>query len=235
MRSPNVVTNRPGEVRRVEQALLLVLVEQALGGHQLADVDPVERPAMRGGRRPQLVLRLRQADEQAPLARRRAGPQELRGDRRLAGARAALEQEDPPPRQAAAQHVVQAGDAGRRFHIRHGYRRELPAPVERPASGLAGVDRFEDCMSVPELQLGRALQQRIRPRVRCIRAVRADRAVGRRPVLRWPPACESSKVMQRWRFPSPGARCPIRDMPHDAAPPDMGWIARIRLRAAGRL
>ena len=49
------------EIGRIEQALLLILVEQAFRRDQLEDVDPVERPAVRGGAGAQLVLGFGQA------------------------------------------------------------------------------------------------------------------------------------------------------------------------------
>ena len=60
------------EVGRIEQALLLVLVEQAFRRHQLVDgVGLGERPAVGGGAFAQLRLGFRQGDVQAALARRR--------------------------------------------------------------------------------------------------------------------------------------------------------------------
>ena len=109
------------QVRRVEQALLLLLVEEALGGQELDDVQAVERPAVRGGRRAQLGLRLRQREVERPLARPRAGDEELERDRGLARAGRAFEQEQPPALEPAAQHVVEARD------VEGGVRRKVQA------------------------------------------------------------------------------------------------------------
>ena len=60
------------EVGRIEQALLLLLVEQALRRHQLVDVIRRRGPAVRLGALAQLLLGLGQGDVEAALARLRA-------------------------------------------------------------------------------------------------------------------------------------------------------------------
>ena len=65
---------------------------------------------MRRGAVAKFVLGFRQGDVERALARRRAGHQELRGDRRLAGAGTALEQEQPAASQPADSDVVEALD-----------------------------------------------------------------------------------------------------------------------------
>ena len=61
----------------------------------------------------QLLGRLRQRDVETALAAFGAGDEEAQRERRLAGARRALEQVDAVARQAAAQDRVEAVDAGR--------------------------------------------------------------------------------------------------------------------------
>jgi hypothetical protein len=65
---------------------------------------------MRAGGLIQLLGRLRQADVQAALAAARPLQQELQGDCGLAGAGVALQQVQAIAREAAAEHVVEAGD-----------------------------------------------------------------------------------------------------------------------------
>ena len=97
----------------MEHRVLLVRIERAFGRRQLADLDPVERPAVRGGDRAQLFLGLRQRDVEHRLARLRARQQELQRQRRLAGAGHAFDQEQASAGETAAQDVVEPGDAGR--------------------------------------------------------------------------------------------------------------------------
>jgi hypothetical protein len=99
------------QVGGIKQALLLVVVEQAFRRHQLENLDPVQRPAVRRGAHPQFVLGLGQGDVERALPGRRPGHQELGGDRRLAGPRASLEQEQAPVRQPAGGDIVQPDHA----------------------------------------------------------------------------------------------------------------------------
>jgi hypothetical protein len=99
------------QVGRIEQALLLLLVQQALGRDQLEDVHPVQRPAVRGGRGHQLLLRLRQRDVEGALAQGRARQQELQRGGGLARPGASLEQIDAVARQPAPEDGVQPGHA----------------------------------------------------------------------------------------------------------------------------
>ena len=67
------------EVGRVQECLLLIGREQALGWHQLEDFDViVERPPMGGGACPKLWLGLRQGDVEALLALFRSLQQEAK-------------------------------------------------------------------------------------------------------------------------------------------------------------
>jgi hypothetical protein len=110
------------EVRRIEQALLLILVEQVFGGDQLEDFDiVVECPAMRSRGLTKLGLGLRQGDVEPLLALLRASEQELRGDGRLAGAGAALDEIEALPAQAAGEHVVQPAHSNADLKLVHGY------------------------------------------------------------------------------------------------------------------
>ena len=91
------------EVRRIEQALVLLRIEHAVRRHQLEDFDRrVDLPAVRAGAVAQFVLGLGQRDIDPALAGLGAGEQELQGDGGLAGARAALEQMHPVAGPAAA-------------------------------------------------------------------------------------------------------------------------------------
>jgi hypothetical protein len=76
------VQHRPRGLRelhlgRVEQGVLGVGLEALLGGLQLADGDAVERPAVRGGDVPQLLLGLGEGGVDARLAFPRPGEKEL--------------------------------------------------------------------------------------------------------------------------------------------------------------
>jgi len=62
---------------------------------------------MRRGAVAKLGFVFRQADIETPLATCRALDQELGGDRRLAGSRAAFEQEKPAPSQSTAGDIVE--------------------------------------------------------------------------------------------------------------------------------
>jgi hypothetical protein len=75
---------------------MLIGIEHALRRYQLENLDlRPDRPAMRPRAVTQLVLGLSEADIDAGFARFGAGEQELQRDRRLAGARAALQQVQP--------------------------------------------------------------------------------------------------------------------------------------------
>src|SRR5262245_13836650 len=73
---------------------------------------------------PEFLLGFRQADIDAPLRRRRAGHQELQGDRCLASAGTAFQKVQPMSRKSAFQHIVQPGNAGAgaREQLIHGQR-----------------------------------------------------------------------------------------------------------------
>ncbi len=100
------------EVGGVEQALLLTLLEQALGRHEFENRDlVVEVPAVGGGVVAQLLFGFREGDVEAGLAGFSALEQELQRDRGLARPRVTLEQVEAVAGEAAAQDVVEAGDA----------------------------------------------------------------------------------------------------------------------------
>ncbi len=99
------------KVGRIEQALLLVLVEQALRRDQFEHLEGLRKaPAVRHSARAQFFLCFGQGYIKHALTIARAIEQELRGDRRLAGAGAAFEQEQPPMRKAACKDFVQPCD-----------------------------------------------------------------------------------------------------------------------------
>src|SRR5207253_3689125 len=101
------------EVGRIEEALLLVLVEEAFGRDQLEHRQRVvELPPMRQSADAKLLLGFRQRDVEARLSRRGPREKELRRDRRLAGAGAAFDQIDASALQAARQDIVETGHAG---------------------------------------------------------------------------------------------------------------------------
>ena len=90
------------EIGRIEQALLLLGIEQALGRQQLEYDDPlVQRPAVRGRALPQFPFGFGQRDVEALLAGLCALHQELQRDRRLSGPGVTLDQEHMLPRESA--------------------------------------------------------------------------------------------------------------------------------------
>jgi hypothetical protein len=101
-------------LRRVVHRDLLFAAKLLLVGHQLGELDAVERPTVRGGACGQLFTRLRQRDVEAALTGARTSQQVLQRHRRLAGARVAFDQIDAPGDVAAVQNLVQAGHAGGR-------------------------------------------------------------------------------------------------------------------------
>src|SRR3954451_19875280 len=105
------------EIGGIKQALLLVFVEQAFGWHQFEYIDAVEHPAVRGRSLAQLILGFGDRDVEGLLSRRRAGKQELRRNRGLAGARAALDEKEAPALKAAGGDIVQPSHSGGRSSI----------------------------------------------------------------------------------------------------------------------
>ena len=99
-------------LRRVEHRVLLVRPQAVLRRDQLADRDPVERPAVRVGHLAKLLLGLRERHVQDRLAAAGALQQELQRQRGLAGAGHAFDEVQPMRREAAAQNVVETLDAG---------------------------------------------------------------------------------------------------------------------------
>ena len=99
------------KVGGVEQALLLLLVEQVLGRDQFKDFDSGQIPGVRRRAGPVLGLGLRQGDVERALAAGGACDQPLGRHRRLASARVALQHEQPPPREAPGGDVVQPRNA----------------------------------------------------------------------------------------------------------------------------
>ena len=90
------------EVGRIEQALLLLGIQQAFRRQQFEHLDAVvQRPAMRGGAVAQFALGFGQRDVKAFFAGLRAFEQELQRNGGLAGAGRAFEQEQMPARKSA--------------------------------------------------------------------------------------------------------------------------------------
>ncbi len=107
----HLIEDHPGgltqlQIGGIEQALLLLLVEQALGRDQFADLDPVQVPAVGLRRAAQLGLGLGQGDVEAFLAERRAVEQEAHRRGRLTGARTSLQEVDAVALQASHQDIV---------------------------------------------------------------------------------------------------------------------------------
>ncbi len=95
---------------RVEHRLSAFAGRLGLGRHQLEDVDPLERPAMRFRGGAKLVGGLGQGDVERLLARLASGKQELQAERRLARAGSAFDEMDAVPDEAAAKNVVEIRD-----------------------------------------------------------------------------------------------------------------------------
>ncbi len=111
----HLIEDHPGglaqlQVRGIEQALLLLLIEQAFRRRQFEDLHPGQVPAVGQGGGAQLRLGFRQGDVEAGLALRGACAQEAHGGCGLAGSGAAFEQIDPLALEATHQDVVEAGD-----------------------------------------------------------------------------------------------------------------------------
>ena len=95
------------QVRRIEQRLLLLGIEQAFGRRQFEDLELlVYFPIMRIGRQPQLGFGFRQRHVEAFLAARMAFEQKLQRHRGLTGARTPLEQVEMPASQTTHEDIV---------------------------------------------------------------------------------------------------------------------------------
>jgi hypothetical protein len=104
------------EVRRIEQALLLFGIEQALRRQQFEHFNSIiQCPAMGGRTVAQLAFGFGQSDVEAFLPAPRAFEQKLQCHGGLAGARRAFHQEYMAARKSAGQDVVQSPDA--RFRL----------------------------------------------------------------------------------------------------------------------
>ena len=104
------------EIGRVQQALLLVGVEQTFGRDKFEDRDVVaEMPTVRGRGLAQLVPRFGQADVKSAFAAPCALDQVLHRDRGFAGPGIALEQIQAVAREATTKDVVEPCDAQQRL------------------------------------------------------------------------------------------------------------------------
>ena len=100
------------EVGGIQQALLLLRIQQAFRRQQFEDLDAVvERPAMGSRAVAQLALGLRQGDVEALFARLGAFEQELQRYGGLAGAGRAFHQKDVATRKSARQNIVEPPNA----------------------------------------------------------------------------------------------------------------------------
>ena len=101
------------EIGGIQEALMLIGIEQAFRWHKLEDVDGVaDGPAMGAGAHPQLLLGLREGDVEAAFALPLPLQKEFERNRRFAGAWIAFEQKDMTDRQAAAEDGVEALHTG---------------------------------------------------------------------------------------------------------------------------
>ena len=90
----------------MENGEFAIRVERRLGGHELENVDPLERPAVTLRDKPQFSRGLGQGDVENPLAMENALKQKLQRDRGLAGARMTLVEIEPVAIKPAAEDVV---------------------------------------------------------------------------------------------------------------------------------
>ncbi len=101
------------DFRRMEHRVLVVRPQALFRGHQLADCDAVQRPAVGGCHLAQLLLGLRQSHVEDRLAEPDALHQELHRQRRLPRAGNAFDQVQPIRGEPSPQDVVETFDAGR--------------------------------------------------------------------------------------------------------------------------
>ncbi len=99
------------DLGRVEHGVLLVGLERVGRGQHFTHLYACQVPAVRAGHAQQFVCRFGQGDVHDRFALGRALAQELHGDGGLAGAGGAFQQVEPIGGEAAAQDVVEAGDA----------------------------------------------------------------------------------------------------------------------------
>jgi hypothetical protein len=107
----------------MKHRVLIVGLERRFRRRELANLDAIQRPAVRVGDGAELLLGLRQRDVQHDFAACDAGQQVLQRQRGLAGARNPLDEEEAPPGQTTPEDVVESADSGRRH--RRGYIRRL--------------------------------------------------------------------------------------------------------------
>jgi hypothetical protein len=100
------------QVRGIQEALLLVRIQQTLGRDELENFDIVEHPAMRRSTGPQFIVGLGQCYVEATLPGSRPSQQELCRNGGLAGTGLALKKKDPSAREPASQDVIEAANPG---------------------------------------------------------------------------------------------------------------------------
>lgn len=103
---------------RVE-GVLRVHAQGAIHARHLVHVDAVERPTVRGRDLSDLLLRLRERDVENTFAVLLAFAQELECERGLSDAWCSLQEVEPARREAASEHVIEAGDACRGTRADH--------------------------------------------------------------------------------------------------------------------
>jgi hypothetical protein len=120
------------QIRRVQQALVLIRVQQAFRRNELENVNFVtDLPPVRRSAGAQLPVRFRERDVKPLLARLGAFEEKAQRNCGLASAGIALKKKDMSPRQAAGEDVVQTGNASAGlaislFIISHRRRQSFP-------------------------------------------------------------------------------------------------------------
>jgi len=105
------------QVGGIEQALLLMFVQQALRRHQLENVDARQVPTMGAGAGPQLLLGFRQRDVEAAFTLGCSGQEEAQGRGGLARSRRAFDQEHPVAFETAREDVIETNDTRVRLPV----------------------------------------------------------------------------------------------------------------------
>ena len=104
------------EIRRIQQALLLLGIEEAFRGQQFEDLDVLaQSPAMGGCAVAQLVFGFGQSDVETLLTGPRALQQKLQRYGGFAGPGRAFHQKQVSARKSARQDIVQSPNAGLRL------------------------------------------------------------------------------------------------------------------------
>jgi hypothetical protein len=100
------------DVRRVEEARLLVRIQGIFGGQQLVGVDAGEAPAVRARHPVELLLGFGERNVQALVVTAPSFQKELEREGGLARARVSLDEVDAIRGEATVQDAVEPGDSG---------------------------------------------------------------------------------------------------------------------------